>query len=454
MRVRRYRSLLSLAIILLAAGFATGSSSLVLASLIPLLFVLQGALGTAPTVDDRVRAERELRPETPLPGEPIEVTLTVENVGDTTIPDLRFVDGVPSELGVTEGTPRGAGPLRPGETISGTYTLIANRGAYEFGDVVVRARNLSGARLTDTTVRASGTGAFESLVSLEDIPIDEETTSYTGPLATDSGGPGVEFHATREYQAGDPVRRINWNRYAKTGELSTIEYREQRAAHVTVVIDSREPAHAAARSSLPTGATLCAYAATLAVEVCSDMGHHVSVAALGTADPVTGGRPPAWASVEENASFAPRAVAICNESATGTDATPATGTATLAADGGRHDRDPSTAVGRFASSDTGNLTRERERLRAHIPTGAQVLLCTPALDDGMVDLVETLVAENHEMTVLSPQVTGDSVGGRVAALDRAARLHRFRALGGTVVDWDRDERLPSALSRTLATGVR
>jgi uncharacterized protein (DUF58 family) len=423
----------------------------VLASLIPLLFLLQGALAREPTVEG-VRAERELRPETPLPGEPIEVTLTVENVGDTTIPDLRFVDGVPAELGVADGTPRGAGPLRPGETLSTTYILTANRGAYAFDDVVVRARNVSGARMMDTTVRASGANAFESLVSIEDIPINEETTPYSGPLATDSGGPGLEFHATREYQAGDPVRRINWNRYAKTGELSTIEYREQRAANVTVVIDSREPAHAAARSSLPTGATLCAYAATLAVEVLSDMGHQVSVAALGTADPVTGARTPAWASVEENASFAPRAAAICNESATGSDETTTTGTATLTADGGRRDRP--TAPDRFGSDDTGIPAREQERLRAHIPTGAQVLLCTPALDDGIVDLVETLVAENHEMTVLSPQVTADSVGGRAAALERATRLHRLRVLGGTVVDWDRNERLPSVLSRTVTTGVR
>jgi uncharacterized protein (DUF58 family) len=287
--------------------------------------------------------------------------------------------------------------------------------------------------VTDATVEARGADAFESLVSIEDVPIDQETTPYTGPLATDSGGPGIEFHATREYRAGDPVRRINWNRYAKTGDLSTIEYREQRAAHIAVVIDSRPSAHVAAGVSLPTGATLCAYAATLAVGVLSDMGHHVSVGALGTPDPITGRSSPAWASVKEQTSFATHAVAICNNAATGSDEVVPTGMATLAADGGR---------------------RDFERLHSRLPADAQVLFCTPAVDDAAADLVELLAADGHETTVLSPRVTPGSVGGRVADLERAARLHRLQILGATVVDWDRDERLPVALGRTLETGVQ
>jgi uncharacterized protein (DUF58 family) len=49
-------------------------------------------------------------------------------------------------------------------------------------------------------------------------------------------------------------------------------------------------------------------------------------------------------------------------------------------------------------------------------------------------------------------VTPESVGGRVLALERAVRLDRMRGVGATVVDWDRDERLPVALARTLRTG--
>jgi len=66
------------------------------------------------------------------------------------------------------------------------------------------------------------------------------TTKYHGRVPTDVGGAGVEFHATREYRRGDPVKRIDWNRRARTGELATLELREERAATVVLLIDARE----------------------------------------------------------------------------------------------------------------------------------------------------------------------------------------------------------------------
>jgi len=62
-----------------------------------------------------------------------------------------------------------------------------------------------------------------------DLPLRGLTTKYHGRVPTDVGGAGVEFHATREYRRGDPVKRIDWNRRARTGELATLELREERA---------------------------------------------------------------------------------------------------------------------------------------------------------------------------------------------------------------------------------
>ncbi len=428
MRVRRYRSLLALAIIAVATGVASATPMLVLAGVIPLTYVLAGALGSSPDLADTVRVERDLDVESPLPGQPVTVTLTVKSVGDMPLPDVRAVDSVPPELGVTNGRARVSGPLRSGGQLSTTYTLVADRGTYEFGDVAVRGRNVTGTRLTDATVSAAGADDFTCRVAREDMPVRRDTTAYTGPLATDIGGPGVEFYATRDYRSGDPVRRIDWAQYAKTGDLSTVEYREQRAARVAVVIDSRPVAHVAPETTRPTGATLCAYAATLAVDVLTGDGHHVAVGALGVTDPTTGTGPPAWVPASETGSFAARAAAVCNSAATGADA----------------------AVSRTAAADGG--TGGHQRLLARLPADAQVLLCTPALDDRMVGLVESLRSAGHTTTVLSPQVTAGTVGGRVVELERATRLDRLRSLDATVVDWNRDEQLPTALARTLDRG--
>ncbi|MFB6195803.1 MAG: DUF58 domain-containing protein [Haloplanus sp.] len=437
-RVHRYRGLTAAAIGLVAVGVGTGTPALLLAGVVPLAFVVQGALSSLRPLDDRIRVEREIRPETPLPGQPVEVTLRVTNAGDAAIPDLRVHDGVPAELAVSEGDPRAGAALRSGETLTARYTLTANRGAYEFRPVRLRARNVTGTAVAETTRAADGADGFECRVAAEDVPLHRQTSAFSGSLATDTGGVGVEFHATREYRAGDPVNRINWRRYAKTGDLSTVEYREQRATQVAVLIDGRESAHVAAAPSLPTGATLCAYAATLAVDVLGDEGHHVGVGALGCESPITGRRP-AWVPPGADG-FAAHVAAVCNAAATGPDGDDAVTTTPAVADGGGRSR--------------GDVHAETDRLLAQVPAAAQVLFCTPVLDDEVVRVAESIRTRGHELTVLSPSVTASSVGGRVLALERGVRLDRLRRLGVTVIDWDRDERLPTALARALRTEVR
>jgi uncharacterized protein (DUF58 family) len=429
-RVRRYGGLAAAAVLLVAVGVASGTPALLLAGVVPLAFVVHGALSTLAPLDDRVRVERELRPEAPLPGQPVEVTLTATNVGDSVLSDLRVRDGVPEELSVREGQSGVGAALRPGESATATYTLTANRGRYAFRPVRLRASTVSGTVVDETTREAEGADGFECRVDAADVPLRRRTTAFSGSLATDTGGVGVEFHATRDYRAGDPVNRINWRRYAKTGELSTVEYREQRAARVVVLIDARGPNHVAGAASLPTGATLCAYAATLATRVLRDDGHHVGVGALGTTDPLTDRRP-AWVPPDADA-FAAHAAAVCNAAATGPGES-VTATAAARADGGGADL---------------------RRLLAGLPAAAQVIHCTPALDDAAVSMVESIRTHGHETTVLSPSVTPESVGGRVLALERAVRLDRMRGVGAAVVDWDREEELPVALSRVLRGGGR
>ena len=433
--------------ILVAAGIATTTVSLILAAVVPLVFVLQGAVARSPPVESAVRIRREITPETPLPGQPVEVTLTIENTGETAIADLRFVDGVPDELGVTDGSPRGGRALATGGRLTQTYTLAADRGTYAFDDVTVRGRNATGTRLVDATVPATGTTEFECRVTVEDIPV-QQTTAYAGQLATNTGGAGIEFFATREYRPGDPVKRIDWKQYAKTGELATVDFREQHAAHIVVLIDSRPPAHTAADQTAPTGATLSAYAATLALDVLVDEGHHVSLGALGIADPTTDTDPPAWVSSDEGTSFVSHATAVCNAAAT-------TASAPDKFDNG--DEPDTSAAQPSATTQPSSVADggvDWHRVRSLVPTSAEVVLCTPGTDDRIVDLVESLRGDGHDVTMLSPQTTPETVGGRTVALERAVRLDRARLLGATVIDWNDNEQLPVALARALKTGVR
>jgi uncharacterized protein (DUF58 family) len=63
-------------------------------------------------------------------------------------------------------------------------------------------------------------------------------------------GRGLEFEENRAYQAGDESRLVNWRLYARTGELYTKVFAEERRPQVFVVLDRRPPMRFATRGQL------------------------------------------------------------------------------------------------------------------------------------------------------------------------------------------------------------
>lgn len=190
-RVRRYGGLAAATVLLVAVGVGTGTPTLLVAGVVPLAFVIQGALSTLAPLDGRVRIEREIRPEAPLPGQPVEVTLTATNVGESVVPDLRVRDGVPEELAVRDGSESTGAALRSSESTTATYTLTANRGRYAFEPVRLRASSVSGTVVDEATREADGAAAFECRIDAEDVPLCRRTAAFTGSCSTSVGGGAV-----------------------------------------------------------------------------------------------------------------------------------------------------------------------------------------------------------------------------------------------------------------------
>ncbi|MFC7070561.1 DUF58 domain-containing protein [Halobaculum lipolyticum] len=391
--------------------------------------VLVGALGgayaayargdAAPDLD--VTLERELSDPTPDPGDDVTVTLRVRNDGGGTLPDLRIVDGVPPAL-ATESSARLGTALRPGRTATLRYDVTAVRGAHEFDPVHLLARNPSGSRERDARIEAGGTTTMRCTPELEassSLPLRGLTTVYSGRVPTDVGGAGLEFHSTREYRHGDPANRVNWARYARTGELSTLEFREERAATVVVCIDAREEAYLAPDPESANAVERSVEAASQAVPALLDSGDRVGVAAFGPGD--------CWLAPGVGDEHAARARDLL-----------ATHPA-LAPTPGDERFLPTTWVRRF---------------RRWLPADAQVLFCTPLPDDYAVTVARRLDAYGHAVTVISPDPTADDTPGRrLARVERANRLSRLRAAGIRVLDWG-DESLATELERASARWSR
>ncbi|PSP33495.1 DUF58 domain-containing protein [Halobacteriales archaeon QH_10_67_22] len=371
------------ALSLVALGFLYTSPLLLVATLVPLGYVLSGGLSTVPS-DAAVRVERTVHDARPTPGERVRVTLSVTNDGEATLPDVRVVDGVPAELTVTGGPPRLNATLRPGESATVTYTLVARRGEFAFDPAVVRIRSLAGSAVRTETVAVAGDATVACLSPLSDRELGSVTPLRAGTHPTDSGGPGVEFHATREYRPGDPRTRIHWRRFAKTGDLRTVSFREERAVSTVLVVDARPVGRVSPRPGVPTGADLCGYAGERLYESLTGAGVVTSVTALGLEDeqvpvPVRPGGFP-WADGDTaETTEATRAVFAAVRAVSGTryeddtdDATSTSpvGTAVTAGGGNAH----STADGGVGGRTDGETTETRTDARTddgtaeHTPT--------------------------------------------------------------------------------------
>jgi uncharacterized protein (DUF58 family) len=243
------------------------------------------------------------------------------------------------------------------------------------------------------------------------VPLREQGTRYAGQVATGSGGEGIEFHATREYRPGDPPGRIDWNRRARTGELSTVEYREERAASVVVVVDARPAAHVAPSMDAPSAVDRSVDAAGRLCAALLDSGNRVGLAALGPEELWV---PPA--SGRDHRTRLRRALATSPVLA------PVPPTERTSNEGWRW-------------------------LDGRLPQGAQVLLLSPLVDGYAATAARWLEVRHHPVTVVSPDATGaETPGRRLARVGRAIRMTDLRSAGVSVVDWPRDSRLTSALA--------
>jgi uncharacterized protein (DUF58 family) len=311
------------------------------------------------------------------------------------------------------GVARHGTALRPGRTATFRYAVRAVRGEHEWEPLRALVRDAPG---TTEQVHEAAPGTVlrcaPRLAATASVPLRGLTTAATGRVATDVAGEGVEFTATREYRPGDPRKRVDWNRWARTGELSTVEFREERAASVVLLIDAREDAYAAPTPTAPNAVERAVDAAAAAVPALLDAGDRVGLAGLAPEE--------AWLAPgagDEHRARARRLLASHPAFA------------------------PTPGDGRFFPAVS------VRRLRRRLPAESQVIFLTPLVDDYAPRLARRLDAYGHPVTVVSPDPTGtDSTGRRLARVERHNRVRRLREYGIRVVDWS-DGSLASALER-------
>lgn len=416
-RVPRLRPMLAAAFAAATLGIATGNGVVLLSVVVPVAFVVYDGLTTAPHPD--VEVERSVSGVV-TPGETMEVELLVRNVGDSTLPDLRVVDGVPDGVRVVDGLPSTYTALRPGESARVQYEVVAGRGVHEFEPVVVRSRSVSGS--TEWEVEADAASVVSCGPGLEEFPVLREPVEFGGRVETDRGGGGIEFYSTRRYQPSDPVNQVDWRRYAKTGELMAVEFRAQRGSTAVVVVDARR--NYAAGGVRESYFELVSYAALEALSVLAGYGNRVGLAVLH-------GDSLYWMEPRGNTDHVQGIQYVLS------------GFQEKASEGVLDE-------GLWGEVITGGDELLRGELLARLPPSTNVVYFSSLLGGSADETVEDLGQHAHHVSVLSPQVVrGESSGARLARLRRRGMVEDLRLGGVDVVDWDPDEPIEVAVERDL-----
>ncbi|MBV0924949.1 DUF58 domain-containing protein [Halomicroarcula limicola] len=395
----RWRGIVAVALFAVAVGILTDRPPVMLAGVVGAGFALYPRLTGPPSAEFEL--DRRVDDHHPDRGDPVTVTTRLTNVGDSTLTDVRIIDGVPPMLTVASGSPRHGAVLRPGETTEFSYEVGADHGRHQFDPATVVVRDPTGAHEVETTV-AAGT-EIDCAEAVPAVPLRQQTNGHAGRLVTDDGGSGIEFHTVREYRPGDPMGRIDSKRWARTGELTTIDFREERRASILLLLDAREPAYRSQSDDEPNAVAHGLAGVEQLLSALADTRDFVGLAAFG--------REFCWHAPGVGPDHQSRLRQLLQTHPT------------LSA------RPPT-------ADEDGDLKRQTEQLRKRLGRDTQIVVFSPLADEAIVEAVRTLEADGHATTVVSPDVTADGTLGReLARVERTNRLHSLRGAGVPVVDW-------------------
>lgn len=413
----RWFGLTAIALAIVGFGLMVQEPGMLLIGAVGVWFALYYRLWSPP--DPQLELTREVDQTEVIAGEEVEVTLTVENVGSRTISDLSIIEGIPYGLVLDSGHSRFATVLHPNQESSVSYTLTVRRGHHSFEQITVIARDFAGRY--EAVFKADTGGSIQGKPNPEPLPIPplrQLTMGVTGRLPTTESGSGVEFYAVREYRAGDPLNRIDWGRKARTGELATVEFRQEQMATVVLVIDVRKTNYVSPPAADKPAVDVCVDGANSLFSSLLNAGDRVGVTTLGDRD--------IWLP-------------------------PGVGSDHRAMGDMLFSSHPS--LGPQPPGQHVSLYAEGTELDHRIGEDAQLIFLSPLIDGGAEYYAAMFEARGHLVTIISPDPTGaETPGQQLSQIERSLRISRLRERGIRVLDWGWGEPLASVIERASIEG--
>lgn len=175
------------------------------------------------------------------------VELTVHNQ-TTAVELLSLQDPTTNHVETVSGQTQLLAQLQPDETVHLHYTLHQLKNSLALPDITLFASEtlgLFGHSLTiPTKTNVLVVPHFPKLQHVGLRPL--RTIGFTGPILSRKSGTGADFFGVRQYQTGDPLRRINWKATARHNNLPfTTEFEQERITDIGLILDARPSANPA-----------------------------------------------------------------------------------------------------------------------------------------------------------------------------------------------------------------
>ena len=394
----------------LAFGILSSRPGVLLASGVAIGLAGYGRFAMPPALGN-LEVERNVSDQNPEPGDEIEVSVTVENIGDSFLPDLRMIERIPPTMEVVDGSARLGTALRSGDSATFTYRLVVERGEHTWPLQAI-GRNISGGIEREARIEPdTAISCVPLLETVVDMPVRLQTSVYSGEVRTETGGEGLEFFSVRDYQPGDPQSRIDWKNFARTGEFTTINFREENAARVVLLFDSREASYVSSAPGQKHALNTAVDAACDVFASLNDQGHLIGIAAFNGI--------PLWLGPGSGSLHIQRVRHMFAEH-------PAL--SALPPD--------------LADKEVGRYVDPMTHIRRQLPSNTQIYLFSPLTDHYTYEVARRLDGAGHLVTVISPDSTAKrTVGQRIAHLERLIRIKQLRDYGIRVIDWNPERSL-------------
>lgn len=216
----------------------------------------------------RLHVERRMA-ERAFPDDTVEVELRVENRGRLPVPWVELHERLPTSLAMPPAH-REAISLSGGSARRLTYTLSpSQRGYYRIGPLTVRTGDVLG--LVEHELTAAPAGqliVYPHVVPLRSLGLPTRSPHPSRPTPVPLFDDPTRVRGVRDYEAGDPQRRIHWTASAKLGRLLVKQHEPASARDTIICLDL-------SRDAYPVGRRRTA--PELAIVAAASIAHHVIV---------------------------------------------------------------------------------------------------------------------------------------------------------------------------------